>query len=156
MKQLVEEQEAVPDLLQALYDRHCDCKTSPSLDSLAKALDSSIKAYTKVFFIVDALDECDEEIRWGLLDQLRKFEDVHIMITSRILESIEEELDDFEKMEIKAHKSDIELYVDRQIRKNRNLRRMIQKSPALRDDIKEEVVKTAKNMYSVTCYYRSF
>jgi len=91
-----------------------------------------------------------------LLDQLREFEDiVHIMITSRILESIEEELGDFEKMEIKAHRSDIELSVDRQIRKNKNLRRIIQKSPALRDDIKEEIVKTAKNMYSITCYYRS-
>lgn len=69
------------------------------------------------------------------------------MVTSRLLESIQEELEDFEQLEIKAHKSDIELFVDRQIRKNKNLRRIVQKKPTLREDIKEEVVKTAENVY---------
>jgi predicted RNA-binding protein YlqC (UPF0109 family) len=69
------------------------------------------------------------------------------LVTSRLLESIQEELEDFEQLEIKAHKSDIELFVDRQIRKNKNLRQIVQKITTLREDIKEGVAKTAENMY---------
>lgn len=98
--------------------------------------------------VVDALDECSDQIRWGLVETLRKLEpNVRLMITSRPLESISQELVDFERLEIKANRADIELFVDQQIRSNVNLRRIIQRSPGLRHDIKAAVRRNAEDMY---------
>lgn len=114
-----------------------------------------IKSCSETFILVDGLDECGEEIRWDLIEQLGQFHDtVHIIITSRYLDSIREELEAFEEFEIKAHRSDIELYIDRQIHKNRNLRRIVQRNPRMRTDVKEGVVKTADNMYTLPFFYR--
>lgn len=66
LKQLVEDQETGPDSLQTLYERHCDHKTSPSLHGIAEVLKTTTKLYAKIFFIVDGLDECSEEICWSL------------------------------------------------------------------------------------------
>ena len=147
LRQLVEEQEVIPDFLQSAYEHHCDNNASPTLQSIKDILKAIVLLYAKVFMIVDGLDECSEDIRWALTEQLRDMPGtVYVMITSRVLDSIREELEDFVQMEIKAHKSDIELFIDRQIRKNRNLRKIVQKNPAMRQDIKEGVVKTAENM----------
>ncbi len=133
-----------------MYEHHRERNTPPSLDEVSGALLSVIETYNEVFFIVDALDECSEELRWGLLERLQRFQPkVRLLITSRYLDSIDEELSDFERCEIKANKADIELFIDHQIRKNRNLRRIVEKSPSLRGNIKDGVVKTAENMYGL-------
>lgn len=148
LKQLIEEHETASDPLQALYERHSDYKTSLSTEGISKALKMTVKPYSKIYFVVDGLDECSEDIRWALVEQLQEFEDkVHILITSRFLDSIQEDLEGFGQLGITAHSADVELFIDRQIRKNRNLRKAVQKNPALRDDIKEGVLDTADNMY---------
>lgn len=148
LKQFIEDQEVIPDALHILYDRHSDHRTSLSTDKIIDALKTTIKSYSKTYIAVDGLDECDENVRWDLIDQLKQFHEIaHIIVTSRYLDSICEELEDFESFEITAHESDIELYIDRQIRKNRNLRRIVQKNPQMRNDIKKGVVKTADKMY---------
>jgi hypothetical protein len=110
-------------------------------------LSSIFENYTKVYCVIDALDECSEELRWDLLEKLDHFQPkLHLLITSRFLDSIAEELSSFERFEIKANKADIELFIDNQIRKNRNLRKHVEKSSTLRDDIKTSVVRTAEDM----------
>jgi hypothetical protein len=148
LKQLAQEHDSIPDALLNIYEHHRERNTPPSVDEVFEALSSVIEAYKEVFFIVDALDECPEEVRWGLVEKLQSFQPkVRLMITSRYLDSIAEELADFARFEIKANKADIELFIDYQIRKNRNLRRIVEKSPTLRRDMKIAVVKTAENMY---------
>ena len=68
------------------------------------------------------------------------------MITSRFLDSIKEELEDFAQLTIKAHRSDIELFIDHQIQKNENLRKVVQRSSTMRADIKQRVIETAEHM----------
>ena len=85
-----------------------------------------------------------------MVEQLRRFQDaVQILVTSRFLPSIHEELDDFEQLGPKSHRSDIELFTDRQIRKNKHLQKVVQKKPTLRLEITEGVVRTAGNMYLI-------
>ncbi|KAL8699529.1 MAG: hypothetical protein Q9201_005957 [Fulgogasparrea decipioides] len=66
---------------------------------------------------------------------------------SRYLDSIAEELEAYQRFEIRANKPDIELFIEHQIRRNRNLRKIMQRSPSLRDDIKQGVFNTAENMF---------
>ena len=146
--QLAQEHDPLPTFLQDLYDRHRNQNTSPTLEVLSNALVSLIKSYKRLFIVVDALDECSDETRWGLMEILRCLEpQVRIMVTSRFLDSIDEELQDFERIEIKANKADLELFIDQHIRKNKHLRKAVEKSSNLSEDIKTAVVKTAEDMY---------
>ena len=56
-------------------------------------------------------------------------------------------MEQYDRFEIKANKGDIELFIDRHIKKNRNLRKLVDKSSSLRDDIKISVVRTAEDMW---------
>lgn len=148
LRQLIESADGIPSAVLQLYDHHRHRNTAPSLDDLCGSLLLVIDSFTEVFVIIDALDECSEELRWELLERLETIQPhVHLLITSRFLDSINEELKSFSRIEIKAHRADIELFIDQQIKKNRNLRRITERSPALRCDIKNTVVKTAEHMF---------
>lgn len=138
----------MPKLLEELYERYRDQNIPASLDEIYETLSSLIETYSDVFFVIDALDECTDEIRWGLIEKLRACQPkTCLLITSRFLDSIDEELEDFERLEIKANRADLELFIDHHIHKNKNLRRIVERSPGMRIDIKEAVVKTAEDMY---------
>ncbi|MCJ1244382.1 hypothetical protein MMC30_001580 [Trapelia coarctata] len=148
LKQLTQEHDSLPVALLKLYDRHQERNTPPLLDEIFEALSLVIETYKEIFFIIDGLDECFDEVRWGIVERFQSFQPkLHLMITSRYLDSIAEELENFARFEIKANKVDIELFIDHQIRKNRNLRRIVEKSPSLRQDMKVAVVETAANMF---------
>ena len=62
-----------------------------------------LKPLKRTYVIVDALDECTEEMRWELMEILRSEElGVQLLLTSRFLDNIEEELEGAERLEIKA------------------------------------------------------
>jgi len=147
IKLLAQESDSMPPALVELYEYHQDRNTSSTVDEMLDTLSSIFENYTKVYCVIDALDECSEELRWDLLEKLDHFQPkLHLLITSRFLDSIAEELSSFERFEIKANKADIELFIDNQIRKNRNLRKHVEKSSTLRGDIKTSVVRTAEDM----------
>lgn len=144
---MIQEHNSIPDTLRDLYERHHHQNTAPALEEVIEITKSLIPLYDDVVLVIDALDECGDEIRWELIEVLRQYQlAVHIMITSRSLETIEEELEDFAHLSIKAHKSDIEIFIDDQIQRNKNLRKAVQKNPTLRADIKQRVVETAEHM----------
>lgn len=147
LKQVLQDSEDIsPDLL-SLYERHRDRNTSPKIDEISQALSTVIEGHEEVFCIIDALDECNEDLRWELVEKLENFgPKLRVLITSRYLDSIAEELEVYQQFEIRANKADIELFIEHQIRRNRNLRKMVEKSPSLRDDIKQGVFNTAENM----------
>ena len=147
LRQLVQELDEVPPAILSLYEHHRDRNTSPTSDEISQALATLIDDHEEVFCIIDALDECKEQLRWDLIEKLDNFgPKLRVLITSRYLESIAEELKTYERYELKANKADIELFIEHQIRKNRSLRKSVERSPSLRNDIKQGVVKTAENM----------
>ena len=46
------------DIVKDLYDRHRDKRTRPPLEEISRALQSVATVYSRIFIIVDALDEC--------------------------------------------------------------------------------------------------
>lgn len=148
LAQLVQDHEPLPLFLRDLYERHRVYRTSPTLSDLSTALSNVSNLYKRIYLVLDALDECTDDIRWELIEKLREIEPrVHLLVTSRDLDSIEEELQDFEQLEIKANKADLELFIDHHIQKNKNLQKIVQRSPTIREDIKVAVVTIAEDMY---------
>jgi hypothetical protein len=58
LKQLAQSQSSLPGGMKDLYDRHIKKQTRPSLDEISGALQSVAGLCSRVFIIIDALDEC--------------------------------------------------------------------------------------------------
>ena len=58
LKQLAECQHSLPASVKDLYDLHRTKRTRPSIDEILRSIQSVVTAYTRVFIIIDALDEC--------------------------------------------------------------------------------------------------
>jgi len=129
LRQVLEELNEIPKPLQDLFNRHHVHNTSASADEIFETIQECFDMYRNMYFVVDALDECNEATRWALIGKLRDLTPkVHLLITSQDLESIQEELWDFERLEIKANQIDVEMFIDQQILKNKHLKRIVQRS----------------------------
>ena len=108
----------ISDNIKAFYDRHQSQSTHPTLDEFIQALEAEIEMYTKVYIIVDALDECPEVngTRVKLLKALRSLAgSVNLMVTSRDLTSIEQQLLDAPRLRIRADDGDMTKYIESQL-----------------------------------------
>ncbi len=65
LKQLAQRQSSVSAEVKELYKHHKKKQTEPSFHDIVQVLQSTIQLYSRVFIIVDALDECQvsNEIR---------------------------------------------------------------------------------------------
>lgn len=57
LKQLTGNFLLLPEEVKDLYERHESSRTRPSTNELARVLQSVVASYSKVFFVIDALDE---------------------------------------------------------------------------------------------------
>ena len=146
LEQLLQESENIPPNLFGLYERHQDRITSPTTDEISQPLSTITKSHETVCCIIDALDECPESLRWELVESLQSSgPTLRVMVTSRYVDSIAEELDNYQPFEIRVNKADIELFIEKQSRRNNKLQKTVERSPSLRNDIKQRVVNTAEN-----------
>ena len=111
---------------------------------LTTALKSEIGAYSKVFIVIDALDECpkDNGTRLNLLKTLRSLVGtVNLMVTSRDLSSIAREFQGMKRLEIRAHDQDVRRYIEGRI-----ARAPRQHLKALQENIVNKIVENVRGM----------
>lgn len=145
--QLLGHKTHVPPKLEALYRLAGTPPTPPTLDSIQIEIRSVVQSFAKVYIVLDGLDECSDDTRWLIMESLRTIGlNAHLFVTSRARSSIAEELFDFERLEISAKSSDIELFVDTRLQTNPNLQRIVKKHAYLRDEIIACVTATAQGM----------
>lgn len=70
--QLLRENTEISPEIITLYDTHSKQHTRPSLAECSKLLKSEVRRLSKCFIVVDALDECPDDIRESLLLELKK------------------------------------------------------------------------------------
>jgi hypothetical protein len=131
-----------------LYKQHYEKNTQPLLQEVANILRSSIKEFSKVFVIVDAMDEFPELQREVLLQHLAAMgSNVNVMITSRPNISPElSSLPNLERLDIQAVPADIHRYIDAQIKLSPRLSKHIQEKPILQDEIHTKIIGTVDGM----------
>lgn len=117
VKQLAQGCSALPDSIKSLYQIHKDKKTQPSTEELETAFKSIAGLYSKVFVIIDALDECqgDEGGRAKVVSAILGLQSVHqmnILVTSRFIPDITERFRGYEAIEIRAAKQDVQAYIE--------------------------------------------
>ena len=105
--------------------------------------------YSRVFIIVDALDECQpfESYRTTFLTEIFNLQAksrVNIFATSRIIPEITERFEGSVSLEIRASEPDVRRYVDGHIS---HLPSFVGHRPDLQEEIKAEIVKAVNGMY---------
>ncbi|KAL7957775.1 hypothetical protein V8C34DRAFT_314629 [Trichoderma compactum] len=138
LKQLSQGQNSLPKYLRGLYAEHVRKRTRPSLEEIKTALHSVMEDYSRIFVIVDALDECQnlDGSRQQLLTELftlqEKYE-VNLFMTKTSI-----------SLEICASTEDIERYLKGN---TGQLPAFVQQNQELQQKIAAEISKAVDGMF---------
>jgi hypothetical protein len=128
-----------------LYARNAAQGTRPSLDETYNVFRSELDRYSKVYIVVDALDELDELEQNFLLEKLCQCPKVNIFITSR-LKPGGKWSGNFQLAEISPRQEDIRLYLSERITTQPRIRAHVANDAALHEEIVSSIESHAGGM----------
>ncbi|KAL2144486.1 hypothetical protein VTI28DRAFT_9061 [Corynascus sepedonium] len=109
--QLSQNQSSLPECLKSLSDKYKD-RTRPSFDELSRALQTVANQFSRVFIVIDALDECQlsDGSRSKFLTEIFALQSktgASIFVTSRFILDVSERFKDNLSLEIRAQPEDV-------------------------------------------------
>ncbi|UKZ67723.1 uncharacterized protein TrAtP1_008881 [Trichoderma atroviride] len=148
LKQLSRNQ-SFPESVKDLYNRHEKDQTRPSADEISQALQCVATTYSKVFIVIDALDECQSFNNCGLkllsyIFNLQTNTTTNFLATSRLIPDIEGQFKTHLKREILATNEDVHTYLDGHMS---DLPRCILNRPDIQEKIKTEIASAVDGMF---------
>jgi hypothetical protein len=148
LKQLTESQSSLPSNIKDLYNHHKAKRTQPSTDEISKALQSVATVYSRVFIIVDALDECQvlDGCRSNFLSEIFDLQaktGANFLATSRFIQDISRKFERSLSLTIRATDEDVQTYLAAQMNR---LPSFVQSSPDLQTKIKLTIAQVANGM----------
>lgn len=120
LKQLSQGQPSLPESISNLYDWHKDKRTLPLLDEISEALRLVAAIYSRVFILIDALDECQisYDCRTIFLKEIFHLQatcGMNFFATLRFIPQISERFSCNMRLEIRARDQDVQKYLERRI-----------------------------------------
>lgn len=126
-----------PKLIE-LYKKHRGENSRPSLDDISQLLLSESSHFSKLFIVIDAVDECsDAKILVKLLKELAKLQPIlRLLVTGRPnIRTVQAVYIDSTVLRIKANEEDISIFLDGRINEAEILKSYFD------EDLNETVVK---------------
>jgi len=147
--QLVERQVEMPEEIKKAYQQHAKCKTRPPLGEYVSLLKQAVCRFSMVYIVIDALDECsDADGTGGFLPEIRRLPShVRLLVTSRVVASIEAGFEGEVRLDILATDKDVEVYAAARIEESKQLAEHVKDDPGLRTLILDSTVQRARGMY---------
>ncbi|KAM6479217.1 ankyrin repeat-containing domain protein [Trichoderma sp. SZMC 28011] len=151
LKQLTQRRDVIPDCIQELY---AECKKNPkrpSLSELSEAMRSVCLLYSKVFIVIDALDECQiaDGCRKYFLSTLFKLQEetnTNLFATSRNIPDILEAFEQSNFLEISAKDEDVQKYLAKNMGR---LPSFVLRSLELQKEINTVISEIASGMFLI-------
>lgn len=146
LKQLVDGRRSLPESVRFLYNKYKDKRKRPSLDDISTTLQYVAALYSRVFIIVDALDECQTASRKSFLFEIFAIQAkcrANIFATSRPIPEVTDKFKGLKSLEIRASKEDIERYLEGHIGQ---LSAFDEWSQRLRDEVKISISEAVDGM----------
>ncbi|PMD50443.1 ankyrin, partial [Hyaloscypha bicolor E] len=155
LKQLAEGQSSLPESVLSLYSKYKEKRTHPSLDEISTTLRSVVATFSRVFIVLDAIDECQvsDGCRSRLLSEIFDLQDktgAKLFATSRPNLEIEKEFKGYLSREILASDGDVQRYLDGHMSQ---LRKFVSSRPKLQEEIKDEISRTVEGMFLLAELY---
>jgi NACHT domain len=155
LTQLAHNQPAVFPDIKSLYECHRIKESRPSLDEITRVFYSTVQLYSRVFIVIDALDEyhvSNNEGQKRLLSEMFSLQgqtQLNLFATSRFVSEITSQFEGCLSKEIRARDDDILSYVNGRI--PQLLRSRISKCQEYSDlqhTIRSDIVKAVDGMYT--------
>ncbi|KFY95418.1 hypothetical protein V498_03373 [Pseudogymnoascus sp. VKM F-4517 (FW-2822)] len=155
LKQLVHGRLDIAGPVTLMYENNQNHNTRPSLDEIFRTLQSACLAYSSVYLVVDALDECSDRdgARTRLIDRLRELQittNVRLMFTSRFIPEIEEKFPSDPTLNIRASDLDLRRYIAGQVSR---LPKCIQRSAELIRNVQDSITEAVDGMFLLAQLY---
>ncbi|UKZ89842.1 uncharacterized protein TrAFT101_004883 [Trichoderma asperellum] len=150
LRQLCASRSSLPEPLKSLYIKHKDSNgrnTRPSSEEIASTLQVVAQMFSRVFIVIDALDECQNQERSSFFTKIFEIQmkaDVNLFATSRPLSEIKNMFQGCHLVGIVANQDDISKYIEGQMPK---LPRFARDDNCLKEQIKTEITNIAQGMF---------
>ncbi|RSL54066.1 hypothetical protein CEP54_010073 [Fusarium duplospermum] len=145
-----------PSALDSIHQLHNRCHNGlrePSLSEIREILHSIVPGFSRLFIIVDALDEGEQQLCHGLLSEifdLQRDHGVNVFATSRHIPNIEKRFSGDRLLEIRASDEDVRNYVDSYMAK---LPGFVSRSPELQEEARSGIVKAVDGMFLLARFH---
>lgn len=136
----------VPTEIQEMFKNHKDGELPLAMVDMMKAFSSAINAYTKVFIILDALDEYQDRLQRLLsaILEIGKTLAFNLLATTRPISAVTSQLPMAKEKEIRASDEDILLFIDS--RMTELLSSRMSRHPQLQELVRTELLKASGGM----------
>ncbi|VUC29466.1 unnamed protein product [Clonostachys rosea] len=124
LKQLAQFLGPLPADIKLLYDRHVNKDTRPSWNEILGTIRSVAALHSRIFIVLDALDETSRECRDSFLTHLFNLQTTHminIFATTRSITEIREQFSGGGMLQIRATDADLRKYLDDRLSKTQCL-----------------------------------
>ncbi|KAL7795634.1 hypothetical protein V8C43DRAFT_279577 [Trichoderma afarasin] len=160
LKQLAYGQSCLPQNAKTIFETYNSRTQRPSLDDIKTLLKHMVDSYSRVFILIDALDECQgsDGCRANLLTDmffLRDESKVNIFATSRLIPEIMDEFEACKRMEIRATEDDVRTYVRGQLDGGNleHLPSLVKQKPRLKEEIIKGISDAVDGMFLLAKIY---
>ena len=147
LKGLLRGQPNFPQDVELLRQRHKSKGSRPSIIELSDTIKAITRDYSRIFLVIDALDECTGAgARSRLLKEIASLQDhlnVSFFATSRFLPEILEEFKDQLTLEIRATDGDVRTYITDRMTE---LPAFVRRNNMLQEEIVSEVTAAVDGM----------
>lgn len=146
LRQLAQVLSPFPKVVKSLHEKHRIKGTRPSVDEICVALRSILGLFSRLFIIVDALDECQALTVSKLLDlifDLQTTAKLNFFATSRFIPDIVARFQNMPTLEIRAAKLDVMEYLRSNLHK---LPLFVSRDPQLQQDIVTKITNAVDGM----------
>ncbi|KAF4447229.1 hypothetical protein F53441_9216 [Fusarium austroafricanum] len=159
LKQLAANMSPLPEFVMNLYASHQNKRSHPIAQEILDALQKTISRYSRVFVVIDALDEygmtgSSRENFLTQLGQLQEQYEINVFMTSRFNTTIDVEVDTnfkhVRQLEIRADGEEIARYIESRLNA---LPSAIKNNPTLRKDIIKRISNSVKGMFLLANIY---
>ncbi|KAH7168136.1 hypothetical protein DER46DRAFT_574995 [Fusarium sp. MPI-SDFR-AT-0072] len=149
LKQLSENQPSLFKPVEDLYNKRKASRTRPSLQELGCVLQEVAATYSRVYIVLDALDECETtdgtlpNFIQQVLD-LQSATSTNILATSRYIPEIKEKFRKAVSLKIRASEPDVRRYLAGRMSQ---LPVFVQNKPELQEEIKTRILESVQGMF---------
>ncbi|CAN9384185.1 unnamed protein product [Alternaria alternata] len=147
LRQLVEPRASLPKYTEELYDSQKG--SSDRIEAMARTLQLVASIYSRVFIVIDALDECSAShgCRIALLSRIQELQNtcgINLLVTSRFIPEIVEKFKTASMIEIQADKDDVRRYLSENMSR---LPGFVRNKAELQEEIIYKIVEAVRGMF---------
>ncbi|KAE8368005.1 hypothetical protein BDV27DRAFT_154483 [Aspergillus caelatus] len=155
LKQLVQGQPFIPNVVRILYDECKRRESRPTHEGILSTLYSVAGSYSRIFIVIDALDECqvsnEDRARFlHLIFGIQERTKANILVTSRFVHEIEKRFEKSIRLEIRASDIDVQRYLERRLQ---SFPSFVLHNPTLQAEIKTKLARAVDGMFLLAKLY---